>query len=166
MIESLHHVIDQLAGVLLAFLGQVKIEHGGFELGMAHVALDNARVDAGFEEMGGVGVAQGMDRNAFFENTGGPLGLAKGALDAALCHGTQSRLDVGSLSAQSWEDKTRVMVGEPVLAQQLESGLRQRDIAVLGALAAVDMDHHALTVDIGDFEMAAFVKTQAAGIDR
>ena len=57
-------------------------------------------------------------------------------------------------------------MGEPVLAQQMESGLRQRDIAVLGALAAVDMDHHALTVDVGDFEMAAFVKTQAAGIDR
>lgn len=35
MIESLHHVIDQLAGILLAFLGQVKIEHGGFESGVA-----------------------------------------------------------------------------------------------------------------------------------
>ena len=60
MIESLHHVVDQLAGIFLTFLGQVKIEHGGFEASMAHVALDNARVDAGFEEMGGVGVAQGV----------------------------------------------------------------------------------------------------------
>lgn len=42
--------------------------------------------------------------------------------------------------------------------------LRQRDIAVLGALAAVHMDHHALTIDIGDFEMEAFVKPQAAGV--
>ena len=58
-----------------------------------------------------------------------------------------------------------MMVRAPVLAQQMKSGLRQRDIAVLGALAAVDMDHHALTVDIGDFEMAGFVKPQAAGID-
>ena len=58
-----------------------------------------------------------------------------------------------------------MVVGEPVLAQQLKSGLRQRDIAVLGALAAVDMDHHALTVDIGDFEMAGFVEPQAAGVD-
>ena len=42
--------------------------------------------------------------------------------------------------------------------------MRQRNIAILGALAAVDMDHHALTIDIGDFEMKAFVKTQAAGV--
>ena len=30
MIEF-HHVVDQLAGIFLTFLGQVKIEHGGFE---------------------------------------------------------------------------------------------------------------------------------------
>ena len=56
-------------------------------------------------------------------------------------------------------------VGAPVVAQQMERGLWQQDVAVLGALAAVDMDHHALAVDIGDFEMKAFVKTQAAGVD-
>jgi len=86
MIESLHHVIDQLAGVLLTLLGEVEIEHGGFETGVAQVALDDAQVDSGFEEMGGVGVAQSMDRNALFEYPGGPLGLAKGTLDAALGH--------------------------------------------------------------------------------
>jgi hypothetical protein len=56
MVESLHHVIDQLVGVLLTLLGEVEIEHGGFQLGMAHVALDDAQVDAGFEEMGGIGM--------------------------------------------------------------------------------------------------------------
>jgi hypothetical protein len=56
-------------------------------------------------------------------------------------------------------------MSEPVLAQQMEGGLRQSEVAVLGALAAVDMDHHALTVDIGDFEVAGFVKAQAAGVD-
>ncbi len=56
-------------------------------------------------------------------------------------------------------------VSAPVLAQQIESGVGQRDIAVLGALAAVDMDHHARAIDIGDFEMECFVKAQAAGVD-
>jgi hypothetical protein len=46
----------------------------------------------------------------------------------------------------------------------MKSGLRQRDIALFGALAAVDMDHHALTVDVGDFEMQPFVKSEAAGV--
>jgi hypothetical protein len=46
----------------------------------------------------------------------------------------------------------------------MKSRLRQRNIAVLGALAAVHMDHHALTVDIGDFEVKSFVKPQTAGV--
>jgi hypothetical protein len=58
MVESLHHVIDQLAGVFVTLLGEVKIEHGGFELGMAHVTLDDAQVNSGFEEMGGVAMPQ------------------------------------------------------------------------------------------------------------
>ncbi len=56
IVKSLHYLIDQLAGTLLAFLGKVQIDHGGFELGMAHVPLDDAQVHSGFEEMGGIGV--------------------------------------------------------------------------------------------------------------
>ena len=37
--------------------------------------------------------------------------------------------------------------------------------AMLGALAAVDMDHHAGAIDIGDFEMESFVQSEAAGVD-
>jgi hypothetical protein len=41
MVESLHYLIDQLTGILLPLLGKVEIDHGGFELGMAHVSLDD-----------------------------------------------------------------------------------------------------------------------------
>ena len=164
MIESLHHVIDQLAGIFVALLCQVEIEHGGFETGVAEVALNDAEIDTGFQEMGGVGMARGMDRNCFFVHAGIELGLAKGTLDAAFGHGMKGLMQAGSFSAESWEQKTGVAVSAPVLAQQMKRGQWQRDIAVLGALAAVDMDHHALTVDIRDFEVTAFVKTQAAGI--
>lgn len=57
MIESLHHMVDELRGILLTLLGQVEIEHGSFEAGVAEIALDDAQVDAGFEEMGGIGMA-------------------------------------------------------------------------------------------------------------
>ena len=46
MIESLHHEIDQLTGILLAFLGQVEIEHGGFESGVTEVALDDTQEES------------------------------------------------------------------------------------------------------------------------
>lgn len=120
MIESLHDVIDDLAGILLALLGQVEIEHGGFETGVTQVALDDAQVDAGFEEMSGIGMAQGVDRHALFEHPGLPLGLAKGALDAALGHGLDGLFGIGYFVAASWEDKTGMAMSEPVLAQQME----------------------------------------------
>jgi hypothetical protein len=44
-------------GLLLTFLGEVQIDHGGLQCGVAHVFLDDAQVDACLQEMGCVGVA-------------------------------------------------------------------------------------------------------------
>lgn len=164
MVKSLHHVIDQLAGVLLALLGEVQIEHGGFELGMAHVALDGAQIDSGFEEVGGVGVAQRMNSDSLFTDCGIKLGAPKGALDTAFGHGSESLFGSFAVSAKGWKDKPRMAVGQPIAAQELQGRLGKRDVAILGAFATVDMDHHALAIDIGDFEMESFVQPQAAGV--
>ena len=160
MVESLHHVIDQLTGILLALLGEVEIEHSGFELGMAHVALDDAQVDSSFEEVGGVGMAQRVYGNSLFSDAGIKLGATESALDTTFSHGSLSLLCTCAASTKGREEKTGMAVGEPIAAQQLKSRLGQRDVAILGALAAVDMDHHALTIDIGDFEMESFVESR------
>ena len=165
MVESLHHVIDQLVGVLLTLLGKMEIEHGGFELGVSHVALDDAQVDSGFEEMGGVGMTKRMDRDSFFTDCSIKLGATKGALDTTFGHGSLSLFCSSAASTQGREEKAWVAVGEPIAAQEMESGLGQRDVAILGAFAAVDMDHHAGAIDIGDFEMESLVQAQAAGVD-
>jgi hypothetical protein len=165
MVESLHHVIDQLTGVFLALLGEVEIEHSGFELGMAHVALDDAQVDTGFEEVGGVGMAQRVYGNSLFSDAGIKLGATESALDTTFSHGSLSLRCPLAASAKGGEDKTGMAVGEPVAAQELKRRLGQREVAILGALTTVDMDHHALTIDIGDFEMESFVESEAAGVD-
>lgn len=51
--ESLHHLVDEGRGILLAGLGQVQIDHGGFETAVAEVALDGADIDSGFQEVCG-----------------------------------------------------------------------------------------------------------------
>jgi hypothetical protein len=51
------------------------------------------------------------------------------------------------------EAPERVAVGGPVLAQHLQGTRRQRDVAVLGPLAAVDVDQLARAVDVTDLEM-------------
>jgi hypothetical protein len=80
-------VIDQLTGILLTLLGEMQIDHSGFELGMAHISLDDPQIDSGFEKMGGIGMPQGMNGDRLFVDCSGKLGPAESALDTAFSHG-------------------------------------------------------------------------------
>ena len=64
----MHEGIDTRIGIFMPFLGQMQVNHGGFESGVSEVELDEAEVDTGFEEMGGVGMSEGMDGEAGFGN--------------------------------------------------------------------------------------------------
>ena len=143
----------------------MEIDHGGFELGMAHVSLDDPEVDPGFEEMGGIGVAEGVNGDALFSDSCSDLGPTEGALDTTFGHRRGSVLCSITVSAQGREEEAGVAVGEPIAAEQTEGGRWERDVAIFGALSSVDMDHHAGGIDIGDFEVETFVKSQATGVD-
>ena len=112
MVQSLHYVIDQLAGVFVALLGEVEIEHGGFELGMAHVALDDAQVNSSLKKMGGVGMTQRMNGDSLFTDGGSKLGVTKGALDAAFGHGSKSVGGAFAVLTEGGEHKTRMAVSD------------------------------------------------------
>lgn len=47
--------------VLLTFAGEVEVAHRGLKESVAHVVLDVADVDTGFEQVSGVAVTQGMN---------------------------------------------------------------------------------------------------------
>ena len=132
---------------------------------MAHVTLDDPQVDPGFEKMSGIRMTQGMNGDRLLVNCGGNLGPPEGALDTAFSHGQLSVFCSIAATAKSREEEAGVTVGEPIAAEEVEGGWGERDVAVLGALSTMDMDHHTGGVDIGDFEMEAFVESEAAGID-
>lgn len=94
-----------------------------------------------------------MYGNSLFSDAGIKLGATESALDTTFSHGSLSLRCPLAASAKGREQKMWMAVGEPIAAQQLKSGLGQRDVAILGAFVAVDMDHHAGAIDIGDFEM-------------
>ena len=105
-----------------------------------------------------------MNGDCFFADSGIILGPAEGALDTAFGHGSLGLLGSLAISAQGGEEEARMAVGYPVAAEQVEGGLGKRDVAIFGPFSTVDMDHHAGGVDVGDFEMEAFVKSEAAGV--
>ena len=53
----------------------------------------------------------------------------------------------------------------PVLPQQLQQAPRQRHIALFVAFPPVDVDEHALAVDIPHLQVDPLLQAQAAGID-
>ena len=132
---------------------------------MAHVSLDDPQVDSGFEKMGGIGVAEGMNGDSLFLDSRSDLGTPEGALDTTLGHGKLGLLGSMAISAKGGEEELRVAVGPPIASEQKECGLGEREVAIFSTLSTVDMDHHAARVDIGDFEMETFMKPQSAGVD-
>src|ERR671932_1225313 len=96
-----------------------------------------------------------MDSDMFLEATLGDSGL-QGRLHAA----RQERMGGAELSdlASCRKEPDRMTVGEPVRAQQGEQGRRERDVAVLGPLTALNMDHHPCTVDLRHAQMNTFTQ--------
>ena len=107
MIETLHHLVDEFEGIFLALLGEMQIDHGGFKLRVAHVSLNDAQIHPGFEQMGGIRMAQGVHRDALFADARLELGLAEGALHAAFGHGGLGIFGPFAVSPQRREEQAR-----------------------------------------------------------
>jgi hypothetical protein len=45
----MHESLETLISLFMPFVGEVEVEHGGFELGMPQVALEEPGIHAGFE---------------------------------------------------------------------------------------------------------------------
>ena len=83
----MHERIDARRDILMTFLRQRQIDHGGFKPSVPQGDLDESEVDAGFEEMGRVRMSEGMDGHPQFGNASAACGFAEGPLDAVAAHG-------------------------------------------------------------------------------
>jgi hypothetical protein len=123
------------------------------------VALDEPRIDASFQQRGGVGMPQGMDSDAHFRDPGPVLSGAEGALDPGAAHGGGCRRTLVVIAPGGGKEPGGMPMGLPGGAEQRERLGGQGDVAVFGALPTVDMDLQALTIDVGDLEEEGFVET-------
>ena len=133
--------------------------------GVAQVDLELAEVFALLQQVGGIAVAQRMNVGGLFDAAGAE-GLAKAALKGGAVHGLGGRGHALAAVALGREDKARVPMGAPDLAQQLQRALRQGHVAVAVAFAGTNVQEHALRIDIAHFQLEGFTQTQAAGINR
>jgi len=146
-------------------VGEVEVDHGGFELGMSQGALDKTGSDTRFEQMGGVGMAQRMDGHTGVGDPGTLWSFAEGALDTGAPHGAGRRRTVFLLAPSGGKTPGRVTMGFPRGPQPHQGLFGQGDVPVFGALATMDMDLEALSIDGRDLEIESLREPEAQAID-
>ena len=92
-------------------------------------------------------------------------GETEGALQRRPAHRLGGGDDRPAVVAFGREEEAGMAMGLPALAQEEQRALREGDVAVAVALAATDVQEHALGVNVADLEVQALAQAQAAGVD-
>ena len=66
----MHERVDTLVGIFMSFVGEVEVDHGGFESRVPQVELDEAEVHPSFKQMGGVRMSARFDIMLYLMDNG------------------------------------------------------------------------------------------------
>src|SRR5665213_1618461 len=124
--EAGHQPIEQTMQRRSGRRGEMSVDGGGGDAGMAEQALHDADVDAVLDQPGGVGVAQGVRRNVAPDSC-----RSGGCREAARQYPRVER----RISTVVGEQPAAVVMGEPEAAQFVENRLWQRRQPLFVALA-------------------------------
>ena len=132
---------------------------------LAEVDLELTQVLALLQQVGGVGMAQRVDVGGLADAAG-----CERQAEGPLQRGTIQRAGGGGGALAGTplgrEEQARMAMGLPVLPQEFQRALRQRDVAVLVALAAADVQEHASRINVAHLQLEGFAQAQAAGVNR
>ncbi len=132
---------------------------------MSEVDLELAQVFTLFQQMRGIGVAQRMNMCVLGDATG-PEGNAEGALKGGAADRFLGCGSTDAATAFGGEEQSGMAVGFPLLAQQLQRALRQRDITVLVSFTAANVQEHALGIDVANLEAQCLSESEATRVNR
>jgi hypothetical protein len=143
---------------------QVRVNRGGHRAFVTEVDLNLTEVLALLQQVRRVGVAQGVDVRRLFDATG-LEGQAEGPLQRGAAHrfsgggGPQTAVTFGG------KKQRRMTMTFPLLAQEQQRALGQRDVTVLIAFATADVQEHAFGINVANLEVQTLTQAQAAGVN-
>ena len=118
-LEILHQGVNDDARAGLGLGREMGVAGRGLGGGMSQIRLNDAQAHAGFQQMGGVGMAQTVDGHALGD-PGCVLCEAAGFLERTHRDGRGGRLALRRASAAGRKQPDRMAVREPILAQELQ----------------------------------------------
>jgi hypothetical protein len=164
-----------VAGLGLADLGEVEIDEGGLEGGVAEVGGDLAQTGAGVEHVGGVAVAQGVgaDLVVLFGQAAFGAGEVHGGPGTGVGHGSAAvvegllQADAGAFPAATGrgEEPVGIPMPGPEAAKADEQFGADGHLAGLAALGVGDAQDETRAVDVFGADVEGLAKTQTALID-
>jgi hypothetical protein len=104
---------------------------------------------------------EGMDGDTHFGDTGSLCGFAEGALDTGATHRGSRRRPWDVIAPGGGKEPGGVTMGFPGGAEQHEGICGPGDVPVFGALATMDLDLEALTIDVRDLRGESLMKPEA-----
>jgi len=110
-------------------------------------------------------MAERMDADVACDDASPLYGFSARALDAAAAHGRSRGGHVCVIASRGGKEPGGVAMGCPGDTQELQGVMRQGDIAVLGARAAVDVDRVAWAIAITHLKGQRFVQAQPTAGD-
>jgi hypothetical protein len=138
-------LIEWVRGSMQVALRQVEVQGGVFQMCMAHQKLNGPKISSRSHQVGGEAVPERVRSDPF------PDACSRRSLLARIPNGfVRDRLLSAAMTFCTGEQKTLRLLPPPVLAQIIEELRCHRNIAVAGSLALMDVDHHALTIDVAD----------------
>lgn len=153
--------MEAYVGLFMPCLGEVEVHHRRFEVGVPQGALEETGGHASVEERGGGRMAKRMDGHSGVGKAGPVLGCAEGALDTGPTQRGGRRRTVVVIPSGSRKEPGLVTMGCPVGSEPSAGSFRQRDVTVLGPLAAGDLDLEALAIDVGDLQGEGFMEPES-----
>jgi hypothetical protein len=148
----------------LAEACQVRVDHRGNRAGVAEVDLELTEVLAFLQEMRRVGMTQRVDMGGFLDAAGLER-EPEAPLQRGAAHGFCGRGRAEAAVTLGGKEQRGMVVGFPLLAQQLQSALGQRNVTVLVAFARADVQEHPRGINVADLQLEPFTQTQATGVD-
>ncbi len=129
---------------------------------MAQQDLNRTKIRSVFEEMRCKAVAQGVRVYGFLES-GATSSSLTGVVDRL---GSDGPITGVSMPARKQPHTALSSQAAPVLAQFLEQLGAEQHISVPATFATLNVNHHALAVNIADFQAREFSTSESSGVER
>ena len=141
---------------------EVEIHRRVRQVGVTEQELNRAQVGARFQQMRRVGVPQRVRRDAFVD-AGLPRGEAHGLPDHL--RGDRAHRHASRGASRERDRSAAASTGSTARSAARSVGT-EGNLAIAAALALLDAEHHALAIDVADFELARFAAAQAGAVER